>query len=105
MPELRLHSFYSYLKLGISARDVHKWIDESWHTYPSLEHREYRHNIDSALKEIEKDRHDLIEKYGIDLIKEIILNHIKLDNETTEQRLIGKMYNKQRQKTRSHRRY
>ena len=71
MPSNEEHSKDTFEKLGVSAYDLHNWMDEpsSWAGYL---HRFYRHDPNKPPKWA-------VEKYGLELTKKVMQEHLELD--------------------------
>jgi hypothetical protein len=95
MPSGGEHIAYCQDKLGISGIDIHEWMDEPSQQHHKGRHRILRHTPDTEVPE------RFIKKYGEELTKKIILNHIKLDNMTPKE--LSKYYEKRAIKTRKER--
>jgi hypothetical protein len=80
MPNHEEHCLHSEERYGIRGDDIHAWMDE-----PSQiaggGHRRYRHDLDSLPIAIRM----FGEKYGNETVKNIFLDHLKLDSEEERQ--------------------
>ena len=72
MPSKTEHCTHTLDRYGVTGEDIHSWIDE-----PSRlggNHRRFRHDPDQEIPKI------FIDKYGEQLARNIILDHIYLDS-------------------------
>ncbi len=74
MPTNKIHSKHSKEFYGVEASDLHKWLDAPV-TILGSGHRKYRHS-NSVLDNIPKK---FVEKYGYQLCKDIIIDHLSLE--------------------------
>jgi len=68
---LEEHCSHSLTRYGVEGRDVHQWMDEPVKIY-GFQHRKLRHLID-------KPPQFAIDKYGLILAQNIILDHLIAD--------------------------
>lgn len=71
MPQKWEHVKSTERLYGVSAEDIHSWMDEPWILYGE-KHRKERHNLDFVPK-------IFVGKYGEKLTRQIMLDHILLD--------------------------
>ena len=75
MPQFREHCEYTLNRYGVDGASIHKWMDEPAKIQgPS--HRKFRHISDQKIPQF------LIEEYGHNLARNIMIDHIMLDSET-----------------------
>ena len=72
MPNNSVHRLRSLERYGVEGGDIHTWMDEPTKVY-SADHRVFRHDSDWIPK-------FFIDKYGEDLARNIMLDHIIYDN-------------------------
>lgn len=75
MPNVTEHSESCYRKYGVSGEDIHHWMDETV-TLAGSGHRSSRHSLKQKIPQL------FIEKYGEDLARYIMEDHILLDSKT-----------------------
>lgn len=90
MPSAIEHARHSLRTLGIDALDVHSWIDKPFLILHSRKHRIFRHDLGKALQELTETRKDLIRKYGIETLTNVVRDHIEFDSE--ERNIIINLY-------------
>jgi len=71
MPSNEEHQEHTFQRYGIRAEDIHRWMDEPWVLY-GQQHRWTRHDLKIIPKVF-------IDKYGEELTKQIMIDHILLD--------------------------
>ena len=77
MPNNEEHAQHSYQRYRVFARDLHSWMDEPSQTH-GAGHRRFRHDADHPPSWA-------VEKYGLELVQNIMLDHIYLDMKAQEQ--------------------
>lgn len=85
MPNIEEHCSHTKMRYGVTGESVHRWIDEPVRLVGPT-HREYRHVLNQEIPAF------LVEEYGRDLARNIMLDHLTLDKEST----IAKINNKRR---------
>jgi len=75
MPSVERHCKSTRMRYGREAKDFHHWIDEPLKVCGGG-HRRYRHKSDIAIPQ------EFILKYGEGVCRDILLDHIILDNVT-----------------------
>ena len=68
------HSEHSLIMYGVDGYDIHSWMDEPSQIYGGG-HRKFRHDPDIEIPQV------FINKYGEELARNIILDHLYLDRE------------------------
>lgn len=76
MPNLKEHISRTRKRYGVDGKDIHEWIDEPKIIINSIKHRKYRHNIDMQIPKF------ILDKYGEELARNIIIDHILYDTIT-----------------------
>lgn len=77
MPNNDEHSKHTYDIYGVRGEEIHKWMDEPSRLY-GASHRKTRHDPDQSIPKI------FVEKYGEELARNIIIDHILLDTKTPD---------------------
>lgn len=72
MSSNRKHSDRSRRRYGYGGEDVHRWMDEPFRLYGSS-HRKVRHEPDQEIPKV------FLEKYGEELARNLMLDHILYD--------------------------
>ena len=72
MASLKQHCKHTFERYGVRGEDIHKWMDEPSQLFGSL-HREWRHREEQVIPKV------FIDKYGEDLARYIITDHLLLD--------------------------
>ncbi len=79
----REHCSHTLELFGVTGKDIHRWMDA-----PAKEfgqgHRKTRHNADLEIPQV------FIDRYGDELARKIVLDHIKLDNRHKDNSIIPK---------------
>lgn len=79
MPNNEEHARHSYDRYGLHAEDLHRWMDEPHKLYGSS-HRWVRHQND----DVKNPPKWAIDKYGLERTRDVMMDHILLDRDTTE---------------------
>lgn len=74
MPNNLEHCQRSLERYGVEGEDIHSWMDEPAKIYGSV-HRLLRHELDWIPKQF-------IDKYGEDLTRNIMLDHVSFDKKS-----------------------
>jgi len=85
MPSNEEHSEDTFRRYGVRASDLHKWIDEPSELY-GASHRWVRHNIRKLRSDPNYIPKEFVEKYGEELARNIMIDHILLDKHITGER-------------------
>jgi len=75
MPSYDEHCKQSFERYGITGEEIHEWMDEPCKIYGSA-HRKVRHDPNQQLPAF------LIHRYGADLARNIMIDHVLLDTST-----------------------
>lgn len=75
MPNIERHSKSTRIRYGIEAKDFHHWIDEPLKVC-GASHRKYRHKSNIMIPQ------EFVFKYGEEMCRNVLLDHIVLDNVT-----------------------
>ncbi|MGD6852476.1 MAG: hypothetical protein ACQCN6_10505 [Candidatus Bathyarchaeia archaeon] len=80
MPDNEIHCKHTLENYGIDGKEIHIWIDEPCKIYGSS-HRQVRHNVEGI-----KDAVRIFgAKYGEEIVKKVMIDHILLDAEFEKQ--------------------
>lgn len=71
MPLNAEHALHTLKRYGVTGEDIHKWMDEPSRVIGN--HRKFRHDPEQQIPKI------FLKKYGDELARNIILDHIFLD--------------------------
>jgi len=74
MPGVTEHSRITKKRYGVSGENVHRWMDEPQKLFGS-NHRTVRHGIEQEIPSI------FVDEYGEELARNIMIDHILLDND------------------------
>ena len=81
MPNLEEHCQHSEKRYGVRGEDIHSWIDEPSQVAGGS-HRDYRHDLSSLQTAIQL----FGELYGVEMVENIFLDHLKADSQEHRKR-------------------
>jgi len=83
MPDHETHCLHSLKRYGVRGDEIHTWIDEPSQFFAGS-HRQFRHDFETINEAVKV----FGIKYGDEMVRNIVLDHWKLDSEGNQNKMM-----------------